>query len=93
MTTSNYDFSNLRALLDKADISVSNAAVIFKTTRVTIYSWCEGKAPTQLLLLNNTERLIRVIERAVEAGDLPLLDVDPAQKLGKIMSTLRKHLA
>jgi len=92
MTPPTYDFNNLRALLDKAGISIAEASVIFKTSRPTLYSWCSGNAPTQGLLLSNAERLIKVIERAVAAEDLPVVDLEKEKRLPAITAELRKHL-
>ena len=92
MTSPTYDFNNLRTLLDRAGISIAEAATLFKTSRPTLYSWCAGNAPTQGLLLSNAERLIRVIERAVEAKDLPVVDLEKEKRLPAITAELRKHL-
>ena len=77
--TTTYDFKNLAVLLDNAGIPVSVAAPIFKVSRTTIYSWCEGHAPNQELLLSNALRFIALIEKAHVAGGLPLPGYDKAE--------------
>jgi hypothetical protein len=91
--TPTYDFTKLAALLDSAAISVAEAATIFKVSRPTLYSWREGNAPTQGLLLANAERLIKTIERAVAAKDLPLSpDIEREKRQAALVQALRKHL-
>lgn len=92
MTTTTYDFTKLGDLLKSAGITIAEASKIFKASRPTIYSWVAGNAPTQELLLRNTERLIAVIERAVTAGSLPLVDAEKEARVPEIMTRLRKHL-
>lgn len=91
----NYDFNNLRKLLDEAGITVAEAAEIFKTSKPTVYAWCEGRGPNQPALLERTERLIGMMTKAVEAKSLPVRDFDAWQKdekLKAINAALRKHL-
>lgn len=90
--TSTYDFNQLRPLLDSAGITVEEASHIFKTSKVTVYSWCEGRGPTQAALLERTERIIKALERAVAAKALPLVDVAKEQRVTKIAEVLRKFL-
>lgn len=92
MTVPTYDFKNLRPLLDKAEITIEEAATIFKTSKVTVYSWCEGRGPNQPALLERTERLISILGKAVESKALPLVDVEKHLRMGKLMEVLRKHL-
>jgi len=92
MTKSTYDFTNFAALLEKADISVDEAAKLFKVSRVTIYSWCNGHAPNQKLILETAERLIKMITRAITAEDLPVINSTRDDKHAKITEVLRKHL-
>lgn len=96
-----YDFNNFLTLLEKAGIPVAVAAIIFKTSRPTIYSWGAGHPPNQELLLTTALRLIAMIERAVEAGDLPLPLYDKAEMAkgydvimyaAKVRGVLQRHL-
>ena len=90
---SNTDFKNLSKLLDSAGISVAEAALLFKVSRPTLYSWREGHAPTQGLLLANAERLIRTITKAIAAGDLPLSpEIEKDKRQGGLVQALRKNL-
>lgn len=91
-TTATYDFKKLRPLLDSAGISVEEASHLFKASKVTLYSWCEGNAPNQALLLQNAERLVKLIERAVAAKSLPLVDVDKPDRLKALFAALRNHI-
>lgn len=91
-TTPTYNFTQLRALLDRAGISIFEGAQIFKVSKVTLYSWCDGAPPNQALLLANTERLIKVIEKAVAAGSLPIVDIPKEERVTAIVTALRKHL-
>lgn len=88
----NYDFKDLRPLLDKAGITVEEASHIFKTSKPTIYSWCEGRGPNQPALLERTERLIRIIMSAVATNALPLVDVEKADRLRLLTEVIRKQL-
>ena len=94
-------FKNLEALLEKAGIPVSVAAMLFKTSRPTIYSWCAGNPPNQELLRFNALRIIKAIESAVAAKALPyegydhtamLRGYDVAEVRNKIALILRGHL-
>jgi len=88
-----YDFTQLAALLERAGITIAEAAIIFKISRPTMYAWCAGNAPTQGLLLANAERLIRTFEKAIAAGDLPLhADIEKAARQAEFVQALRKHL-
>lgn len=87
-----YDFNKLRPLLDKAEITIEEAAQIFKVSRVTLYAWCEGRGPNQALLLANAERLVGVIERAIEAKSLPLIDAEKPARMRLITEALRRHI-
>lgn len=89
---SEYDFSQLRPLLDSAGITIDEASHLFKVSRPTLYSWCEGHSPVQPLLISNSEKLIRLIEKAVAAKSLPLVDVEPEKRKTEIVAALRKHL-
>jgi len=89
-----YDFKNLRTLLVSAGITIAEAAHIFKTSRTTLYSWCAGNAPNQELLLVNTTRLIRVIQKALDAGDLPVKGVAfKEDRINEITKVLKRHLS
>ena len=86
-------FKNLRALLDKAGITVSEASEIFKVSRPTIYFWCDGHPPTQGLLLSNALRMIKVIERACDAGSFKgFSDLPKEERMAELVKILRGHL-
>lgn len=92
MNNSTYDFTQLAKLLQDSGITVEEAAKIFKVSRPTIYAWKDGHPPNQELLLRNTERLIKIIERAVAAKALPILNADKSLRVAKITEVLRKFL-
>ena len=85
-------FKTLRTLLDSAGITVAEAAEIFKTSKPTVYHWCEGNVPSMPLVRDNALKLIGLIEKAVAGKDLPLRDVDPEKRIGAITQALRKNL-
>lgn len=88
-----YDFTQLPQLLDRAGISVAEAALLFKVSRPTLYSWREGNAPTQGFLLANAERLIRVISEAVDAGAFKgFQDIPKEERMAELVRILRRHL-
>ena len=88
----NETFKNLRTLLDKAGITVTEAAELFKTSKPTVYHWCRGNAPSMPLVRDNALRMVKVIERAIAGGSLPLVDVMPERRSAEILAALRKHL-
>jgi hypothetical protein len=89
-----YDFKKFSALLTRAGITVIEAAKIFKTTRTTIYHWREGNTPKQELLLQFACKWISAIEKAIAAGDLPLLPETARQdRFRLIITALKKHSA
>lgn len=91
--TPTYDFTKLRNLLHAAGITIAEAARLFKVSRPTLYTWCDGKAPTQELLLINTQRLIKALEAGVAANELPLRTMsDRSTRVGEIVKVLRRHL-
>lgn len=92
VTKSTYDFTKLRPLLDSAGITIEEASHLFRTTKPTMYSWCNGNGPNQALLLSSALKLVVVIERAVEAKALPVRDLEKPQRLPAITAVLRKYL-
>lgn len=91
--TSTYNYEKFEGLLNKAKITKAEAAKLFKVSRPTIYTWCAGHPPTQGLLISNNERLVKVIERAIEHGDLPLATtIESDRRMDYIVAALRRHL-
>lgn len=89
----NEPFINLRKTLDAAGITVAEASALFKTSKPSVYHWCEGNAPAMPLVRDNALKMIRLIEKSVAGGDLPLMDVEPEKRIGEITKALRKYLS
>lgn len=62
----------LKAILDKSGIKKTEAALLFVVSRHAVYDWIDGTIPKNKLIRTNTERMVKLIEKAVESGELPL---------------------
>ena len=88
----NEKFKNLRALLDSAGITIAEASALFRTSKVSIYHWCEGNSPSMPLVRDNALKLMQMIGAAVVGNSLPLVDVESEKRVIEITKALRKHL-
>lgn len=89
----NEKFKTLRTLLDSAGVTVAEASELFKTSKPTIYHWCEGNVPSMPLVRDNAVKIISLIEKAVAGNSLPLVDVEPEDRVREITKALRKYLS
>ena len=87
-----FERNNFSDMLARAGVTVEEAARLFKVSRVTIYTWRDGHAPNQQLILDRAERIITAINKATAAGDLPIINLEKDAKYQKLAETLRKHL-
>lgn len=88
-----YDFNKFKTLLDKAGISVAEAAQLFRTTRPTIYHWLKGNVPSQGIVREYAERVVGILERAVTAGDLPLSDSSREERRDLLKEAIKRNMA
>lgn len=59
-------------LLERAEITVQNAAALFMVTPQTIFNWKKGRIPNNQQIKARTEKMSDAIELALEQGLLPL---------------------
>jgi transposase len=89
----NDEFSGLSTLLHKAGLAVAEVAPIFGVSRTSVYTWInEGKGPQQGVIRRQGGAAIKLIERAVAAGDLPMKNVELNDRGAVLASIFRKHL-
>lgn len=79
-------------MLSSAELSASDYARLLGVSRVTIHSWCKGRANPHKLLANKNDRLWRAVSAAVDVGDLPLEGVPRRERTTKLKEVLSKHL-
>lgn len=86
---SDFDFKDLGLLLSRAGININAASKLFKVSRQTLYMWMSGeREPSQELIRANAVKLVKVIERAVDAGALP----HPRAKVPELAKILRQFI-
>jgi len=88
----NEKFKELGPLLERAGITKGEASEIFRTSRPTIYTWCEGHGPTQMIVQDAALRVMCAIGKACDAGALPLIDVEKDERVKLLRGVLRTHL-
>lgn len=85
-------FKSLKALLEKAGLSVDEAVPLFSVSRVSIYTWMNDHGPQQPLIRSRALRVIALLEKVVASGDLPLVEVAKKDREQVLSSIFKKHL-
>ena len=92
MSHVNDEFCELGALLKKAGLTVAEIAPVFGVSRVSVYTWISDKGPQQPVIRRQALAAIHLIERVVEAGDLPMIEVEQKDRGTVLAAIFRKHL-
>ena len=83
------DIKGFKELLDRAELTIVEAAHLFKTSRPTIYSWRAGHQPRHQLIKIGVRQMMKIIQAAVGARRLPLSGVKQEDRLSEIMRALK----
>ena len=80
---------NLRDVLTTADISVTEASVLFGVHRVTVHGWISGKQPRSPIVRRVMEKMTELMEKGIAANRLPIHDVKKSERLPMLRRVLR----
>lgn len=86
-------FASLKALLERAGLSVDEVAPFFEVSRVSIYNWMSDHGPQQPLIRTRALRVIAILERIVASGDLPMIEVPKADRSQVLRVIFKKYVA
>jgi len=86
-------FTGLKALLERAGLSVDEVAPFFEVSRVSIYNWMADHGPQQPLIRSRALRVIALLEKIVASGDLPMIEVPKADRPQVLKAIFKKHVA
>jgi len=79
------------SIVTKAGITKSEFARIMRTSRTTVHSWMSGGG-VHAMIVGRLRRMMTIIGKAVEAGDLPLAkDMPRKDRAHAIAAALKKH--
>lgn len=93
------DFS----VIQRAGLSASELALLIRykdtnnefrpMTRAAVYRWVVGQAEPSVKIFARVNKVLQLIQKAVDAGDLPLkLGTPRAQRKSLIAQAVGKHL-
>lgn len=83
--------SELKKVLDSADMYIQEFAEIMQVHRITVHRWMRGGYVRQAMTKKSLEMLTRLIEKAVAGGHLPLKEeITAKERLPAIKRALRK---
>jgi len=85
-------FTGLKALLERAGLSVDEVVGLFEVSRVSIYAWMKDHGPQQPLIRSRALRVIALLEKVVASGDLPLVEVEKKDRPQVLKAVFKKHL-
>lgn len=77
-------------IVKKAGINPTEFAKIMKTSRTTVYSWYRGGG-IHAMVATRLNRVLGLIDAAVENGDLPLAEIPREERLVAITRALKKQ--
>lgn len=78
----------IKAVLEGAEIRMSEAADFFRIAHSTLYDWLNGVKPKNQVLYEYAVAVTKKIQRAKEAGKLPLQGVKGKERHGAIRAIL-----
>lgn len=83
------DFS----IVIKAGLTKTDFARLMRTSRTTVHNWFGGGG-VHTLIVAKVRRTLRLLNDAVDAGDLPLPhDTPKKERAAKVVAVLKKHNA
>lgn len=78
-------------LIKKNKIKVTEAARLLKVSRVAVSCWVNKRKAPHHFIAPLVDEFLASVNRAEEAGDLPLTDVPNPERLDKLREVLSKH--
>lgn len=80
-------------LAKKANVLPHDVAKALGLNRITVSLWFNGHSKPHRLLADKVSSLLDAIEKAVEAGELPIsADVDRRERANEVQKVLSKHM-
>jgi len=80
-------------LAKKANVLPHDVAKALGLNRITVSLWFNGHSKPHKLLADKVASLLDAIEKAVEAGELPIsADVDRRERANEVQKVLGKHM-
>ncbi len=79
-------------ILTKAGVSKALFAEMVGVSHVAVYGWLHGRCKPHALREKKVKKVLTVIERAVECGDLPVTVGSGENPTDLIVAAISKHL-
>ena len=86
-----YSSEDMDRIMSASKLGQSDVARLLGVSRITVYNWLKGGEPHKLLR-TKVYKLFGALDRATEAGDLPILDRKLDERNTKLVAIVRRHL-